>query len=1130
MKKLMLIAAVFLAGWLRAHPITVDGDPSDWIGIPADTAVIDSGEWIATDLTGDDLGDNGDAPNAPDNPGAYQYPSGIPTGTGDITEVRITLDTPIEDTLPTYFYGLVRVDSLNQNTIVTILVDVDTLIGSNMTPDGSDIVTERAWDLSILLYNGEFHMYDFTGNPLNLPHQVAFNYTEGVIEFGFSVEQLPEPSGMYIWTAVYSGTTFNGQYTEVDSLPSSVSGGGGMVGEYDPDAYDVLAPSLDSQTAFLSSYTSTTPAVLPSALFYPIPLTGIMDFVPLSIEEIQGHSSSSPFVGLKVLTWGVVSGVYSRGFFLQDLDSLGRPYPWSGIYVYTNTTPSVSRGEAISIVAEVAEFHGLTELKNIDTLIVVDTVDNIQPVYVPTGSVSDEQWEGVLVMVDSAVCTNPDLGYGEWEVNDGSGPVRIDDLGYSYTPDSGHVYRIVGPVYYSYGNFKIEPRDSADVLDYTQVPPPQVPDIVINEVYYDSPGSDHGTFTEIAGNPGTSLDNVHLIGINGSNDQIYADIDLSGFQIPISGFFVVAQDTSVPNANYINPDVNWQNGPDNVLLVYISGSDTILIDAVGYGPEDTTSWHFRGEFLPTVDARSGYSIGRIPDRMDTDSNVVDFTQVAPTPGMLNGDLLFTDGFESGSGNWSGDWGISQVTSHLGNYSFTESPTGNYPNNANLIATLNQPIMLGPYFGAYLQFYHAYWIENGFDFGHIEVSIDGGNTWTEVATYTGTQSQWTFESIDLSAFCGLNDVRIRFRLTSDGAVTEDGWYIDDVKIVGSTVDVSAPLIVHNPPADTVSILDTMLVQVNYFDPSGIFADTMFYSIDGASYFALSDSATGNTYYYTITGLTPGAFLEYWFKAVDSHGNGRISPHYYHIAGRVLYRDDADPGYITLPSAGDSLAVRFDNVPADSIWVTTLLYNFYTDPNHALDTVTVHVWDSNAVDLIPPRQIYPVNTPDNPHTWTAVDIRNENLFVPGGMPFYVGVEYRDTIPALLLDSPGSFNSSYRYAGGEFHLLGVDLFIRSIVGVYGTGVSESPISYPFRLMQNSPNPVKDRTRITFSIPSAGHVELVLYDLSGRRVKTLFNGNLERGLHSIDVSVSGLRSGIYFYMLRAGEMVKMRKMMILR
>jgi endonuclease I len=62
------------------------------------------------------------------------------------------------------------------------------------------------------------------------------------------------------------------------------------------------------------------------------------------------------------------------------------------------------------------------------------------------------------------VCTDPELGFGEWEVNDGSGPGRVDDLSYGASPTLGTSYTVVGPVAYVNGYFKIEPRDSNDVL------------------------------------------------------------------------------------------------------------------------------------------------------------------------------------------------------------------------------------------------------------------------------------------------------------------------------------------------------------------------------------------------------------------------------------------------------------------------------------------------------------------------------------------------------------------------------------------------------------------------------------------------------------------------------------------
>ncbi len=1133
MKKLLVIGAlVFAAGLAKAHPITVDGDPSDWVGIGADTAVVNSGEWIVEDALYDDWGDGGDAPDAADNPSAYTYPTSMDAGIADITEVRYTINISPSDTGGDYFYGLVRMMDLTPNTIVTLFIIVDTTFGNNYVFDSSDVVTAMKWNLMVVLNNGNITILDPLGQQFSTEDTVVFNYTNDIIEFGISLDSLPEPQGWYLYTAIYAGVANNGHFAEVDSLASATNGGGGTNSVFDPDIYDLVAPDSASQVAVLSSYSDNQPAIIPNNLFYAIDIRQILPFVPASIEDIQGHADSSPMVGMTVMTWGVVTGVYSHGFFLQDTGDSGNvALPWNGIYVYTGSTPTVNRWDGINIVAEVDEFYGFTELKNVSSITVVDTGCHIEPAVVSTGELSDEQWEGVYVKVDSAVCTNPDLGYGEWEIDDGTGPARVDDMGYSFNPDSGHSYMVQGPVYYSYGNYKIEPRDTNDVIDLS-AQPPTIPDVRINEILYDTPGSDHGTFTEIAGEPGTSLDNVYLIGINGSNGQVYATIDLSGNSIPMSGYFVIAQDTSVPTANLIDPSVDWQNGPDNVVLAYITNNDTIILDAVGYGSEDTTNWHFFGEGVPAVDVYSGYSLARIPDYADTDCNACDFSPMPPTPGYLNGNLLFYDGFENGGANWNGDWQVTSQTSHIGNYSYTDSPNGNYPDDTTLVGSLVFSFDLTQFRGAYLQFYDAYWIEQGFDYGYVDVSTDGGATWTTVAAFTGIMNYWNLENVDLSPFCGNSYVQIRFRLVSDAAYNEDGWFVDDVKIIGSYVDASPPMIVHTPLADTTSVMDSLNLAVQFIDPSGIMYDSLHYSLDATWYAATADSSVNGTWYYTIHGLTPGTFIEYYFVAVDSFGNRAVSDHYTHIAGKVLYEDDGEPGYITLPDLGDSIAVRFNYAPAGSLWVTTLLYNFYMDSNHDLDTVIVHVWDSLGNEMIQPIHVYPVNTLDNPFAWTAVDIRNENLYVSGNTPFYVGVEYRDTIPAILLDNPGSFNSSYRFRNGTWHALSVDFFIRAIVGTYGVDVSEGnmPNRYTFKLFQNAPNPVKNRTTISFVVPKTERVKLTLYDVTGRAVRTLLDRTVTKGIHSVTMNADGLRNGIYFYELRTSDRVKTKKMIILK
>ena len=81
-----------------------------------------------------------------------------------------------------------------------------------------------------------------------------------------------------------------------------------------------------------------------------------------------------------------------------------------------------------------------------------------------TEEINDEAYEGVLVKVESAICTNNNLGFGEWELDDGSGPCRVDDMGVVYSADVGLSYTVTGPLNYSFDFYKIEPRDESDIL------------------------------------------------------------------------------------------------------------------------------------------------------------------------------------------------------------------------------------------------------------------------------------------------------------------------------------------------------------------------------------------------------------------------------------------------------------------------------------------------------------------------------------------------------------------------------------------------------------------------------------------------------------------------------------------
>jgi hypothetical protein len=67
---------------------------------------------------------------------------------------------------------------------------------------------------------------------------------------------------------------------------------------------------------------------------------------------------------------------------------------------------------------------------------------------------------------------------------------------------------------------------------------------------------------------------------------------------------------------------------------------------------------------------------------------------------------------------------------------------------------------------------------------------GGTQPSGQPCYDATQRIEAQETIDLSAWAGLTDVRLRFRLTSDSGLNYSGWKIDDVEVLVYPVDVSA----------------------------------------------------------------------------------------------------------------------------------------------------------------------------------------------------------------------------------------------------------------------------------------------------------------------------------------------------
>ncbi len=81
---------------------------------------------------------------------------------------------------------------------------------------------------------------------------------------------------------------------------------------------------------------------------------------------------------------------------------------------------------------------------------------------------------------------------------------------------------------------------------------------------------------------------------------------------------------------------------------------------------------------------------------------------------------------------------------------------------------------------------------------------------------------------------------------------------------------------------------------------------------------------------------------------------------------------------------------------------------------------------------------------------------------------------------------------------------------------------------LLQNYPNPATQSTSISFVLPVAARVDLSLFDMYGRPVRSLAGETFSPGIHTLHISLEGLQPGFYFYRMQSGEFSQTRKMMI--
>lgn len=140
--------------------------------------------------------------------------------------------------------------------------------------------------------------------------------------------------------------------------------------------------------------------------------------------------------------------------------------------------------------------------------------------------------------------------------------------------------------------------------------------------------------------------------------------------------------------------------------------------------------------------------------------------------------------------------------------------------------------------------------------------------------------------------------------------------------------------------------------------------------------------------------------------------------------------------------------------------------------------------------------------------------------------------DTVEAnetQYLDSGLAADREYSWRMYSYNVIGRSAYTDTVsIVLSNVQTVNEIIPEKYNLYQNFPNPFNPSTTISFDIPKAETVKLVIYDMLGKEITQLVNGVLQPGKYEINWNAAVLPSGAYFYKLQAGNFTSIKKLVL--
>ncbi len=319
--------------------------------------------------------------------------------------------------------------------------------------------------------------------------------------------------------------------------------------------------------------------------------------------------------------------------------------------------------------------------------------------------------------------------------------------------------------------------------------------------------------------------------------------------------------------------------------------------------------------------------------------------------------------------------------------------------------------------------------------------------------------------------------------------------------------------------------------------------LYYSINGGSYqFLYPDVIAGSSYKFYIPGQPFGTHVNYYFAVQDQNGfiietlprGGKgVNP-----PGSVA--PDTQFTYLVAPDFTQTLC---SNSVPKSIPDLSTIY----------DTIPVDyvggIKDINVTVNIDHTRVSTLNLSITGPDGTTIDLSSDN---GGSGSNFTNTTFDDEAMTSIKNGMAPFTGSYKpeqplstYDVKEVTgnwILKVQDDAVSQVGTLqswcitinyfdlSVGEDEKPLAEGFILGQNFPNPVVSLTQIPFTLSAPGMADIDLYDLFGRKVLPIASEFFASGFNVINVDLSGLPSGTYFYRLVQGDNAQTKVLLLNR